>query len=241
MDDISNQLAERVHKKYNELAYHDSTTMKERRFLIAMAGGPGSGKSSIAAEIAKAIEQRNIKCQCVELEGFMKPQSELAKMPDPQDAKDRRGAIWTFDGHAVVDLVKRCREPNKKIMAPAFDGEKRDPVPEGQEIHADAGVLIFEGIYVLANEKPWDQIAGLVDQKWFVHVDPGMQRDRVAGREVEKGIEKDMESAYRRYDTHDGRNNEYILENSVGVDIVIENNDREKTVREMHGRHPSEQ
>lgn len=77
-----------------------------------------------------------------------------------------------------------------------------------------------------------------VDQKWFVHIEPELQRDRVAGREVNKGIEKDMGGVYRRYNTGDGLNGKYIVENSLGVDIVIENSE-EMNLKEMNGGHPT--
>ena len=70
-----------------------------------MAGGPGSGESTIAIAIADKVSSEHVKCQVVSVEGFLKPKSELS-----EEQMKRRGAIETFDGDAVVNMFRTLRE-----------------------------------------------------------------------------------------------------------------------------------
>ncbi|KAI6872238.1 hypothetical protein KC343_g6812 [Hortaea werneckii] len=232
-DEFSTRLANRVAQHYQRLpSVPDNPRVKTKRCLVALAGGPGSGKSTIASAIADKVCKQGIKCQVVSIEGFMKPKSALRS----EEEVRKRGTIESFDGDAVVDMFKRLRElgPGHELWAPSFDEAKADPVPESQLIEADSQAVIFEGIYLLADVEPWNQIEHLVDEKWFIHVRPELCRERVAGRRVDKGFSKDMREALESYDEFDGRNNDFIGRYRYQTDLIIESNE-ELGIREPDG------
>ena len=193
-----------------------------RRSLVAIAGGLGSGKSTIAGHVRDRVEEQGLKCQIVTLEGFLRPREDLS-----EEQLNQRGAIDTLDGDAVLDMVQDLRDsrPGENVSLPGFDEHERETVPDGQVIEAGTQVVIIKGTYVLADAQPWRKIGALVDQRWFVFVMPDVARDRGARQYLDKGIVETEEDAFRRYDEIGVYTNKYVNRHSCRVDVVIENND----------------
>jgi pantothenate kinase len=77
-----------------------SSKEKGKRTLIGLCGIPGSGKSQLAKHVVErinAIHNTEQIAIVVGMDGWHLTRAQLAQMPDPQLAKDRRGAAWTFD------------------------------------------------------------------------------------------------------------------------------------------------
>ena len=76
-----------------------SSNDKGKRVLVGLCGTPGSGKSQLARHVVKRINGTLSKsiAVVVGMDGWHLTRAQLAQMPDPQLAKDRRGAAWTFD------------------------------------------------------------------------------------------------------------------------------------------------
>ncbi|KAI1383718.1 P-loop containing nucleoside triphosphate hydrolase protein [Hypoxylon trugodes] len=220
-EELAQRQANRIVRRHKRIPFQDNGR-RMKRCLVALAGGPGSGKSTLAAMIAEKVSQQHVKCQVISIEGFMKPKAELSK----QQMK-RRGAIETFDGNAVLRMFRVLRErgPGHELRAPSFDEERRDPVQDDQLIEADTEAIIFEGIYLLADREPWNNIESLVDEKWFIHVRPELCRERVADRRTKKGICRTRDEALKQYDESDGLNNEFITKHRYQTDVIIENNE----------------
>ncbi|KAG0648002.1 uridine kinase [Hyphodiscus hymeniophilus] len=92
-----------------------------------MAGAPGAGKSTIAAEIVRRLNLKPANAKspstpsphtrpegpvavCVGMDGFHYPRSYLDTLPNRNEAYARRGAPWTFDVHGILSLMRRLRE-----------------------------------------------------------------------------------------------------------------------------------
>lgn len=75
------------------------------RVLVGLCGAPGSGKSQLAKHVIEAVNRRSgggggggeETAIIVGMDGWHLTRAQLAQMDDPQRAKDRRGAPWTFD------------------------------------------------------------------------------------------------------------------------------------------------
>lgn len=197
------------------------------RLIIAIAGPPGSGKTTIANQVANIINSspKSPKTIVISADGFHLPLATLRKLPNASEALARRGAPWTFDGHAAVSFIRKLKSNSHRqlVFAPTFDHAIKDPIADGLSIEADVDVCILEGNYLLCDEPPWDEIAGLVDDKWFVHVEPDLACMRVASRHLAAGIETTMEGAVNRAKTNDLVNGEFIISKSRGrYDVMIE-------------------
>jgi len=92
---------------------------------------------------------------------------------DPELAFRRRGAPFTFDAEAVVELVKTLKnmpvttgeEPEVLIYAPSFDHAVKDPVQGAISISSRNRIIIIEGNYTLLNQSPWNEIAELSKER----------------------------------------------------------------------------
>lgn len=207
------------------IAGGDDTT---RRVLIALAGPPGSGKTTIAKEVAKrlnaGVDVPNT--VVVPMDGFHYTRAVLDTFPDPEEAHARRGAAFTFDAAGVVALVRQLRSSTSgSIYAPGFDHATKDPVMGEIEIPPTASLIILEGNWLLYDEEPWREISKLVDESWFVEVDRDTARDRVAKRHVESGIESTMEAALARAEANDVRNGDEVRQKLIKPTVKVKSVD----------------
>src|SRR5690349_15591736 len=68
------------------------------RSMIALAGVPGSGKTTLATRLAEAVNVRTAPNTMLALgmDGFHFTKAALRQFPDPEEAFARRGAPWTL-------------------------------------------------------------------------------------------------------------------------------------------------
>lgn len=208
------------------------------RYLVAIAGVPGSGKTTTAQAVVEQLNcDPNVRAALLSMDGFHLSRSALDQLPDPQEAHTRRGAPWTFDVSRFVEFMRRLRfwsdrtplaAPSSKpwrleevIQAPAFDHEAKDPVEDGIIITPDANIIIIEGNYLLLDEPGWRDLVDLVDYRVFVDTDLQEARERTAKRHVKAGIEKNLEDGYRRVDRNDYLNGVSIREKLIDPDLVV--------------------
>jgi len=144
----------------------------------------------------------------VGLDGWHLSRAQLDVFPEPQVAHDRRGSHWTFDGAGYVSFVRQLRDislitDGKVITAPSFDHALKDPTPNAVSIHPHHRIVVIEGLYVFLAIHPWSDGGLLLDERWFIEVDPKEARRRLVGRHVLTGVAKDMEEAEWRADEND--------------------------------------
>ncbi|CAF9913390.1 hypothetical protein IMSHALPRED_001004 [Imshaugia aleurites] len=159
------------------------------------------------------------------MDGYHLSRAQLSAMPDPTTAHRRRGAAFTFDDKAFLELVKKLREPllpeSKTVYAPSFDHAIKDPVADDIPIHPAARIVILEGNYLSLNQGLWKEAAELMDELWFVDVDFETARRRLVVRHVAAGIVKDEEEAGNRADESDLVNGRQIVDQRLDVQEVI--------------------
>lgn len=138
----------------------------------------------------------------VGLDGWHLTRAQLDSLPDPKLAHDRRGSHWTFDGHGYVSFVRSLRKPvspgTPAITAPAFDHVVKDPTPHAVTVLPEHRIVIIEGLYTFLSVPPWAEAAGLLDERWFIELDPRAASNRIVKRHVVSGVAKDSEDACRR-------------------------------------------
>lgn len=106
-------------------------------------------------------------------DGFHFTKEVLSSFQDPENAFRRRGAPFTFDAESFINLVKAVKaapvttsqEPEQHVYAPSFDHAVQDPVENDIAISSRNRIVIVEGNYTLLNQKPWDKIDSLYDEK----------------------------------------------------------------------------
>ncbi|KAL1848747.1 hypothetical protein Plec18167_004470 [Paecilomyces lecythidis] len=200
------------------------------RFLVAIAGAPGSGKTTTAKAVQRELQDRHIDTALLSMDGFHLPRAILDTLPNHEEAYTRRGAPWTFDVTGFLQFVRQLRDwadghsphGSAALTAPTFDHRTKDPVADGVVIPIDTQIVLLEGNYLLLNQDTWREIAPLVDLRVFIDVHLGVARDRLARRHVESGIEPSLEDGYRRVDSNDYLNGLEIQENLITPDVVVQ-------------------
>ncbi|KAJ5238353.1 hypothetical protein N7468_002972 [Penicillium chermesinum] len=210
----------------------------KKRYIVAIAGVPGSGKTTTAQAVVKYLnENPDTHAALLSMDGYHLPRATLDKLPNSEEAYVRRGAPWTFDVAAFVQFVRELRAwadrmplappgsggwaEEDVIRGPTFDHEAKDPVQNGVVITPDASIIVIEGNYLLLDEPGWREITGLVDYRVFVDTDSQDARDRTARRHVKAGIEKTLEDGYRRVDSNDYLNGITIQGALLQPDLVL--------------------
>ena len=124
---------------------------KQGRLWIAVAGTPGSGKSTVSRNVVQRINQQlggGDKAICIPMDGYHLTQDEM-KLKG-YDMK-RRGAPYTFDATRMYHDLKNAREEmeGRRVSFPDYSREKSDPVPNQIHLEDCHDIVLVEGLYVL--------------------------------------------------------------------------------------------
>ncbi|EFN54119.1 hypothetical protein CHLNCDRAFT_135485 [Chlorella variabilis] len=157
------------------------------KFMVGVAGVPGSGKSSLAKAVVELLNQRGTPAVNVPMDGFHFFRRQLDQMPDPQLAHARRGAEWTFDARAYHACLADIKHTGQGA-APSFDHGVGDPRPGDIAVEAHHAVVVSEGNYLLLAAEPWWRLRQLFDDTWFIDCQLDVAMQRVFERQTGNGV-----------------------------------------------------
>ena len=166
---------------HDPLARVDALRARGVRCLLGLAGVPGAGKSTLAAQLAAHVGAAAV---VVPMDGFHLANAELARL----GRRERKGAPDTFDAAGYVALLRRLRHPvaGETVYAPAFHREIEEAVAGEIAVSADLPLIITEGNYLLL-DGPWQAVRPLLDEVWFVEGDEPVRQERLLARHVAHG------------------------------------------------------
>ncbi len=194
-----------------------------RRTLIALAGVPGSGKSTVAARLADAVNARTGAgvMAALGMDGFHLTRAELARFPDPAAATKRRGAPWTFDAAAMRQRLLELRDGHAAVLWPGFDHGDGDPVADAMTVSPSTRIVLVEGLYLLHDDHGW-QHAHLFDECWFLDVPLEVAMDRLLARHMSANRQS-RQVALQRIELNDRPNAQIVLSSRERAQYLIEN------------------
>jgi pantothenate kinase len=185
-----------------------------KRRILGLAGAPGSGKSTLARKLAARAPAHSV---IVPMDGFHLANSELARLGRGQ----RKGAEDTFDSAGYVALLRRLRaqRPTEIVYAPQFHREIEEAIAGSIPVLAEQHLVITEGNYLLLDYGDWADIRALVDEIWFIDIDPQVRLERLIARHVEFG--RDETAAREWVARSDEVNAELIAAKRAGADLIV--------------------
>lgn len=188
---------------------------KGKRKLVALAGPPASGKSTLAAQIADNLCQQNILTQVVPMDGFHLDNSILSK----RGHLSRKGAPKTFDHAGLLDLV-RCLKDQSDICFPLFDRKLDTSVIDAGHISPACNTVIIEGNYLLLDHPNWNALREHWDISIMLDVVMPALSARLVSRWVDHGMAEHL--ALRRAEENDLPNARLVVEESVAADVALD-------------------
>ena len=189
-----------------------SVLMTERpKGLIAVAGPPGSGKTSLSNKLAEAMGPG---VQALPMDGFHLDNATL----EAQGLLHRKGAPETFDAQGFLDAVTALSE-GKLETWPGFDREADSVVPDAIVLAPTATTFLIEGNYLLLNQPVWRDLRRFWDQAIWLDVNETVLRRRLVQRWLDHGLSS--EAARARVEDNDMVNARLIVAQSDLEDAVI--------------------
>lgn len=199
----------------SDLAHLAATIFRQAanrpRFVTAIAGAPGAGKSTAAARLAELLSDAVV----VPMDGFHYDNAVL----DARGLRARKGAAETFDAEGLLSLLERLARGDRDVAAPAFD-RSADMARAGAVIvPRTARFVVIEGNYLLLDDAPWRALRPHFDLTVMLDVPKGELAHRLVRRWVEQGL--DETAARERAFGNDMANAERVIGGSVAADVVV--------------------
>ena len=195
-----------------ELAdYIKAKAVGQGRFLVALAGPPGAGKSTLAAELVGLL---GIGAKAVPMDGFHYDDGVL----NARGARARKGAPDTFDLRGFQHLLGRLRVEDE-VAIPLFDRDLEISRAGADIITADDRLLVVEGNYLLLDDAPWPELRPMFDLTVWIDVPEAELDRRLVARWAHYG--KTPEAARAWIDSNDMPNIRRVALGSGKADLVL--------------------
>jgi len=205
-----------------EIATHTLAHVAEkkgRRVMIAIAGAPGSGKSTIAEHVVDQLNREDgISAALFPMDGYHYDDAVLEDM----GRRAFKGAIDTFDAHGLRHMLVRLKANEDDVIAvPVFDRSIEISRAGGRLIPQSVDIIVCEGNYLLSHQTPWNLLKPIFDLTVFVDVDENDLRRRLQDRW--RGFGLDDAEITRKVEENDLPNGMSIISASAEPDLRVKN------------------
>ena len=181
------------------------------RFITALAGPPGAGKSTLAEAVAAALGPE---ARVVPMDGFHYDNAVL----NARGLRSRKGAPETFDVAGFLTLMQRLRAGGA-VAIPVFDRALELSRASADIVTDDHRFLVVEGNYLLLDEAPWTGLAGYFDLTGYIDVPEAELERRLLARWAQFG--KTPAAAQAWIDSNDIPNIRRVTQGSRAADVMV--------------------
>lgn len=184
------------------------------RRVLGIAGGPGTGKSTLAQKLAAELGPV---AAYVPMDGFHMKHAKLEGLGTAAD----KGMPHTFEGAAFADFLAALKAATGDMSGPGYSRRIEDVVENAITVPATTRLLVVEGNYLLLATAPWWRVKPLLDRSVFIEVPREMVRARLMRRHAEEGLftEERNRAHIERVDLV---NYDTVMRSKPRADIAIE-------------------
>ena len=187
-----------------------------QRRIVAVAGPPGSGKSTFAERLRDRINGR-VAAQVLAMDGFHYDDLVL----EARGHRPRKGAPHTFDVDGLAATLERLAAGGRDVAVPVFDRSIEIARAGARIIEAATRLVIVEGNYLLLDDPDWAPLRRFFDVTVFLEVPEPVLEARLLDRWNGYGLEG---AALReKMEGNDLPNMRLVARRSVPADMVVRN------------------
>jgi pantothenate kinase len=187
------------------------------RLIVAIAGPPASGKSTLAEQLVKQLNTSagRRRAALFPMDGFHLDNATLRDM----NLLSRKGAHQTFDAQGFRQTLLRIRQGREDVWIPLFDRDADEVRNDADCINADVPIVVVEGNYLLLDRDPWRCLASLFDLTVYLQVDVEILQERLIHRWLEQGMA--LSAARERALSNDLVNAQLVADNVIAADLIL--------------------
>lgn len=187
------------------------------RRILAVAGAPGSGKSSLASGLVDTLNAEAAGTAAIlPLDGFHLDDEVLIARGD----RARKGAPHTFDVGGFGATLERLRSNEEaEVAVPRFDREIEIARAGARIIPKETRLIVVEGNYLLLGHAPWGAFHRRYNYTAFIDVPFDELERRLRLRWEDHGLTADEIEA--KLEQNDLPNARTVVEESVLADYNV--------------------
>lgn len=186
---------------------------KSERFIVAIAGPPGAGKSTLSEKLRELLPEGAV--EVVPMDGFHLDDIVLER----RGMRARKGSPETFDFAGFEVLLKRIRAGEPDIAIPVFDRSMELSRAAAAILDKEVRFVLVEGNYLLLDEEPWSRLADLFDFSVFLDVPATVLERRLLARWHDHGLVD--EEARAKVAANDMPNAGRVLARRRAADMIV--------------------
>ncbi|MEM9346166.1 MAG: nucleoside/nucleotide kinase family protein [Planctomycetota bacterium] len=191
----------------------------KQRGILAVAGVPGSGKSTLSQEIINRLNQAQPGTAVgLPMDAYHMTNDKLEAL----GLRKRKGAVQTFEAQQYFKHLSQVRDAARQLSLPTFDRGIDEPVFTGKAEHTVSDrtkYIITEGNYLLLDSLPWTAIDQLADLRVWIDIPAERARRQTIQRHIRFG--RTPQEAKHWYETNDQLNADFIRDRSRHADLIV--------------------
>jgi pantothenate kinase len=187
---------------------------RQARRVVAIAGPPASGKSTLAAALVSALQQAGVSSQLVPMDGFHLDNRILTA----RGILDRKGSPPSFDAIGLLRLVQLLGA-SQELYYPVFDRDRDLSIAGAGHIAPDCDTIVIEGNYLLMDAPIWHDMAGYWDLSIQLTCAEAELEARLNKRWLDQGLTP--EAARLRAQSNDLPNARLVGQTALRADVVL--------------------
>ena len=187
---------------------------RQARRVVAIAGPPASGKSTLAAALVAALQQAGVSSQLVPMDGFHLDNRILTA----RGILDRKGSPPSFDAIGLLRLVQ-VLGASQELYYPVFDRDRDLSIAGAGHIAPDCDTIVIEGNYLLMDAPIWHDMAGYWDLSIQLTCAEAELEARLNKRWLDQGLTP--EAARLRAQSNDMPNARLVGQTALRADVVL--------------------